>query len=91
MWYASKEYRHRSLRVFFPQGFKDRYQQTPNQGVGAEMIAEQWGFSRTDLDQFRAAVANGFGQRGAHMGSTDPEQPALFRADMLAFHAATFA
>ncbi|BBZ08707.1 acyl-CoA dehydrogenase [Mycolicibacterium doricum] len=36
----------------FPQGFKDRYQQTPNQGVGAEMIAEQWGFSRTDLDQF---------------------------------------
>ncbi|WP_197376626.1 thiolase family protein [Mycolicibacterium baixiangningiae] len=36
----------------YPQGFKDRYQQTPNQGVGAEMIAEQWGFSRTDLDQF---------------------------------------
>lgn len=36
----------------YPGGFKDRYQQTPNQGVGAEMIAEQWGFSRTDLDQF---------------------------------------
>jgi acetyl-CoA acyltransferase len=36
----------------YPQGFKERYQQTPNQGVGAEMIAEQWGFSRTDLDQF---------------------------------------
>ncbi|BCI54661.1 acyl-CoA dehydrogenase [Mycolicibacterium litorale] len=36
----------------YPQGFKDRYQQTPNQGIGAEMIAEQWGFSRTDLDQF---------------------------------------
>ena len=36
----------------YPQGFKDRYQRTPNQGVGAEMIAEQWGFSRTDLDQF---------------------------------------
>lgn len=36
----------------YPRGFKDRYQQTPNQGVGAEMIAEQWGFSRTDLDQF---------------------------------------
>lgn len=36
----------------YPQGFKDRYRQTPNQGIGAEMIAEQWGFSRTDLDQF---------------------------------------
>ncbi|BBY14611.1 thiolase family protein [Mycolicibacterium litorale] len=36
----------------YPQGFKDRYHQTPNQGVGAEMIAEKWGFSRTDLDQF---------------------------------------
>ena len=47
--------------------------------------------ARTDLEQFRAAVANGFGQRGAHMGSSHPEQPALFRADMLAFHAATFA
>jgi acetyl-CoA acyltransferase len=24
----------------------------PNQGVGAEMIAEQWGFSRTQVDEF---------------------------------------
>jgi acetyl-CoA acyltransferase len=35
----------------------------PNQGVGAEMIAERWGFSRTQLDEFalssheRAAAA----------------------------------
>lgn len=36
----------------YPGGFKDRYSQTPNQGVGAEMIAEQWGLSRTQLDQF---------------------------------------
>ncbi|OAN41528.1 thiolase family protein [Mycolicibacterium iranicum] len=36
----------------YPGGFKDRYNQTPNQGVGAEMIAEQWGLSRTQLDQF---------------------------------------
>jgi len=35
-----------------PPAFKDRYNATPNQGIGAEMIAEQWGFSRTDLDQF---------------------------------------
>ena len=25
-----------------------------NQGIGAEMIAQQWGFSRTDLDEFSA-------------------------------------
>jgi acetyl-CoA acyltransferase len=36
----------------YPQRFQDRYQQTPNQGVGAEMIAEQWGFDRATLDQF---------------------------------------
>ena len=27
----------------------------PNQGVGAEMIAERWGFSRTTLDEFSLA------------------------------------
>jgi acetyl-CoA acyltransferase len=36
----------------FSPGFKARYDRTPNQGIGAEMIADQWGFSRTDLDQF---------------------------------------
>ncbi len=36
----------------YPEAFRGRYTQTPNQGTGAEMIAEQWGFSRTDLDQF---------------------------------------
>ncbi|MBX7451025.1 thiolase family protein [Mycolicibacterium sp. 3033] len=36
----------------YPAGFKDRYSRTPNQGIGAEMIAEQWGFGRTDLDQY---------------------------------------
>lgn len=36
----------------YPQRFKDRYQQTPNQGIGAEMIAEQWGLDRNTLDQF---------------------------------------
>ncbi len=32
--------------------FKARYERTPNQGVGAEMMAKKWGLSRTDLDQF---------------------------------------
>ncbi len=36
----------------YPARFKDRYQQTPNQGAGAEMIADQWGLDRKLLDQF---------------------------------------
>ena len=36
----------------YPESFRQRYNQTPNQGVGAEMIAEQWGFDRTAVDQY---------------------------------------
>jgi acetyl-CoA acyltransferase len=36
----------------YPEAFRNRYTQTPNQGTGAEMIADQWGFDRTALDQF---------------------------------------
>ncbi len=37
----------------YPEGFLSRYEgKIPNQGLGAEMIAEQWGLSRLDLDQF---------------------------------------
>ncbi|MHA3019902.1 thiolase family protein [Mycobacterium sp. BMJ-28] len=36
----------------YPEAFRARYEQTPNQGVGAEMIADQWGLSRTQLDEF---------------------------------------
>jgi acetyl-CoA acyltransferase len=37
----------------FSQTFLDRYHgQIPNQGIGAEMIAEQWGFDRTAVDEF---------------------------------------
>src|SRR6185312_7599380 len=35
-----------------PAPFMDRYGVFPNQGIGAEMIAEQWGFSRTQVDEF---------------------------------------
>jgi acetyl-CoA acyltransferase len=41
----------------------DRYQTIFNQGIGAEMIADQWGFSRQELDEYasrsheRAAAA----------------------------------
>ncbi len=36
----------------YPDAFRNRYGQSPNQGRGAEMIAEQWGLDRTALDQF---------------------------------------
>jgi len=37
----------------FSEGFKTRYNGIfPNQGIGAEMIVERWGLSRTQLDEF---------------------------------------
>ncbi|MBI4934250.1 MAG: dienelactone hydrolase family protein [Actinobacteria bacterium] len=41
--------------------------------------------ARTDLHQFRDAMKAGFGRQGARLGARD-DQPALFAADMLAFH-----
>lgn len=34
--------------------FMERYNASPNQGVGAEMMAEKWALSRTDVDEFSA-------------------------------------
>jgi acetyl-CoA acyltransferase len=39
----------------YPDAFRSRYSQTPNQGIGAEMIAEQWGFDRTMVDEYSLA------------------------------------
>jgi len=36
-------------------GFTGRYKTAPNQGIGAEMVAERWGLSRAQLDDFSAA------------------------------------
>jgi acetyl-CoA acetyltransferase family protein len=36
----------------YPANFKARYTRTPNQGIGAEMMAKKWELSRTMLDQF---------------------------------------
>src|SRR5262249_6470732 len=36
----------------YPEAVRKRDAQTPNQGIGAEMIAEQWGFDRKMLDEF---------------------------------------
>ncbi len=40
----------------FPKEMQERYADTglPPQGIGADMIADQWGFSREDLDAFGA-------------------------------------
>jgi acetyl-CoA acyltransferase len=38
------------------EGYVERYgSDFPNQGIGAEMIADSWGFSRTQLDEFSLA------------------------------------
>src|SRR6476646_3705225 len=40
----------------YSQAFLDRYDGVqPNQGIGAEMIAEQWGLSRQQLDEYSVA------------------------------------
>jgi acetyl-CoA acyltransferase len=39
----------------FGEAFMARYGVVPNQGVGAEMIAEKWGFSRAQCDEFSVA------------------------------------
>jgi acetyl-CoA acyltransferase len=40
----------------FPPSMLERYSETglPHQGIGAEMIADEWGLSRSDLDAFGA-------------------------------------
>jgi acetyl-CoA acyltransferase len=40
----------------FGEGFRARYEGTyPNQGIAAEMVAERWKCSRTELDEFSLA------------------------------------
>lgn len=42
--------------ALYPKAFLDRYEgRRPHQGLGAEMIAERWGLSRTQLDEFSVA------------------------------------
>jgi acetyl-CoA acyltransferase len=62
----------------FPYGPKvlARYDDFPfNQGIGAELIAEKWGFSRTQLDEFAArshALAAAAQDAGAFEGQIVP-------------------
>jgi acetyl-CoA acyltransferase len=56
----------------YPEVFQSRYG-FPNQGVGAEMIAERWGLSRAQLDEYsvtsheKAAAARDEGQFDAQI------------------------
>jgi acetyl-CoA acyltransferase len=59
----------------FGQGFKERYgaDVVPNQGIGAEMIAERWSISRQQADEFaleshaKAAAAQDEGRFGTEI------------------------
>jgi acetyl-CoA acyltransferase len=64
----------------FGEGFRARYDGiAPNQGIGAEMIADRWGLSRTQLDEYslgshaKAAAAQDEGRfTGEIAPVTDP-------------------
>ena len=59
----------------------------PNQGVGAEMIAERWGFSRTQVDEFalvshdKAATAQADGRFDAQIAPVTTPDGTVISAD----------
>jgi acetyl-CoA acyltransferase len=58
----------------FPPKMMERYAETglPHQGIGAEMIADEWGFSRADLDAF-GALSQQRAERAAAEGRFERE------------------
>ncbi|TQM11392.1 thiolase family protein [Pseudonocardia kunmingensis] len=72
----------------YPDTFLARYGGvSPNQGVGAEMIAERWGLSRTQLDEFslgsheKAAAAQDEGRVAAQIAPVTLEDGTVVSAD----------
>jgi acetyl-CoA acyltransferase len=72
----------------FGEGFRARYGDAfPNQGIGAEMIAERWGLSRTQLDEFslashaKAAVAQDEGRFTAEIAPVTTADGVKVEAD----------
>jgi acetyl-CoA acyltransferase len=65
----------------FGEGFRARYQdKRPHQGIGAELVAQRWGLSRTQLDEFslsshaKAAAAQDEGRFTAEIAAvTTPD------------------
>jgi acetyl-CoA acyltransferase len=72
----------------FGTGFLERYAGTmPNQGIGAEMIVDRWGFSRSQLDEFslasheKAAVAQDEGRFAAEIAPVTASDGTSVEAD----------
>src|SRR5258707_5038793 len=71
----------RAGKWLFGEGFRAGYgDPPPNQGIGAEMIADRWGFSRAQLDEFslashaKAAAAQDQGRFSAEIAAvTTPD------------------
>jgi acetyl-CoA acyltransferase len=72
----------------FGEAFLARYDGvSPSQGIGAEMIAERWGFSRSQLDEFslssheKAAAAQDDGRFDAQIAAVTPPDGAVVSKD----------
>jgi acetyl-CoA acyltransferase len=72
----------------FGTGFLERYAgQRPNQGIGAEMIVDRWGLSRSQLDEFslasheKAAVAQDEGRFAAEIAAVTAPDGSIVEAD----------
>jgi acetyl-CoA acyltransferase len=75
-------------QVPFGTGFLERYAgQRPNQGIGAEMIVDRWGLSRSQLDEFslasheKAAVAQDEGRFAAEIAAVTAPDGSIVEAD----------
>jgi acetyl-CoA acyltransferase len=72
----------------FGEGFRERYDGVqPSQGIGAEMVAERWGQSRAQLDEFslssheKAAAAQEEGRFAAQIAAVTLPDGTLIDAD----------
>ena len=72
----------------FGPEFMERYEGViPNQGVGAEMIAERWGLSRTQVDEYsagsheKAAAAQDAGRFEGQIAAVTNDKGELISAD----------
>ena len=71
----------------FPDSFITRFGGRPNQGIGAEMIAQSWGFDRTALDGFslgsheKAAAAQDSGSFDAEIAGIKDQDGNLVLKD----------
>jgi acetyl-CoA acyltransferase len=74
------------VNPFGPE-FMERYGVIPNQGLGAEMVAERWGFSRTQVDEYsvgsheKAAAAQDAGRFDGQIAPVTNEKGELISAD----------